>query len=72
MPFWFAAAMLFAESFTPDGYGLLGPNPDIGGLYHAHTMNSVGMTMSGGAGKMIAQWVVKGEPEFSMYDYDIR
>lgn len=62
----------FLESFTPDGHGLLGPNPDISGLYHAHTMNSIGMSYSGGVGDMMAQWIVNGEPNMSMYAFDIR
>ena len=35
-------------------------------------MNSSGMALSGGIGKMAAQWVANGEPELSMYEYDIR
>jgi len=28
--------------------------------------------MSGGSGKMVAQWIVNGQPELDMFDYDIR
>ncbi|KAF6039245.1 hypothetical protein EB796_002440 [Bugula neritina] len=60
------------ESFTPDGSPLMGPNPHISGLFHAHGYNSGGLMLSGGSGKMLAQWVINGEPELDMFDYDIR
>ena len=50
----------------------MGPNPHIHGLYHAHGFNSGGIMMSGGSGKMVAQWIVNGQPELDMFDYDIR
>jgi len=62
----------FLESFTPDGSPLMGPNPHISGLFHAHGYNSGGLMLSGGSGKMLAQWVINGEPELDMFDYDIR
>ncbi|XP_067931861.1 sarcosine dehydrogenase, mitochondrial-like isoform X2 [Watersipora subatra] len=60
------------ESFTPDGAPLMGPNPDIAGLFHSHAYNSGGVMMSGGSGRMLAQWVINGEPELDMFSYDIR
>lgn len=60
------------ESFTPDGHPLMGPNSDILGLYHAHGYNSGGLMMSGGSGQMLAQWIIKGQPELDMFAYDIR
>lgn len=50
----------------------MGPNPDVGGLYHAHGYNSGGVMMSGGSGLMLAQWIINGQPELDMFDYDIR
>lgn len=60
------------ESFTPDGHPLMGPNPDVIGLYHSHAFNSGGVMMSGGSGLMLAQWIIYGQPELDMFDYDIR
>ena len=65
-------AFLLTESFTPDGSPLMGPNPDIGGLYHSHAYNSGGVMLSGGSGRMLAQWIIDGEPELDMFAYDIR
>lgn len=64
--------MVFAESFTPDGKPLLGPNADILGLFHGHGFNSGGLMLSGGCGRMLAQWVINGEPELDMFDSDVR
>ncbi len=50
------------ESFTPDGACLLGPSPDIDGLYFGCGMNSVGIATGGGAGKALATWILDGAP----------
>lgn len=49
------------ESFTPDGSFLLGPAPEVDGLYLGCGMNSVGVATGGGAGKALASWIVDGE-----------
>lgn len=49
------------ESFTPDGGFLLGPAPEVDGLYLACGMNSVGVATGGGAGKALAAWIAEGE-----------
>jgi 4-methylaminobutanoate oxidase (formaldehyde-forming) len=48
------------ESFTPDGSFLLGPSPDVEGLYLGCGMNSVGIATGGGAGKALATWIADG------------
>ncbi|WP_282608701.1 FAD-dependent oxidoreductase [Pelagibius sp. Alg239-R121] len=49
------------ESFTPDGSFLLGPAPEVDGLYLGCGMNSVGVATGGGAGKALATWIVEGQ-----------
>lgn len=49
------------ESFTPDGSFLLGPVPEVDGLYLGCGMNSVGVATGGGAGKALASWITEGE-----------
>jgi 4-methylaminobutanoate oxidase (formaldehyde-forming) len=46
------------ESFTPDGLPLVGPIPEIEGLYVATAMNSAGVTWSAMAGQAIASQVM--------------
>ena len=60
------------ESFTPDDRYLLGPSPDVAGLYMACGFNSIGIQSSGGAGKVLADWIVDGRPPMDLWDVDIR
>jgi heterotetrameric sarcosine oxidase gamma subunit len=54
------------ESFTPDGRAYMGPSADVQGLYIAAGFNSNGILSSGGAGKVISQWIATGLPPVSM------
>ena len=60
------------ESFTPDGAFLMGPAPDVTGLYALTGMNSSGIGQSGGAAKALAEWIVGGEPTIDITAFDIR
>jgi 4-methylaminobutanoate oxidase (formaldehyde-forming) len=60
------------ESFTPDDRYLLGENPEVQGLYVAAGFNSIGIQSAGGAGKVLADWVVDGHPSMDIWDVDIR
>lgn len=60
------------ESFTPDNRFLLGPAPDIAGLYVASGFNSCGIESSGGAGKVIAEWMSTGYPANDYWEMDVR
>jgi len=54
------------ESFTPDGRAYLGPAPDVRGLHVAAGFNSNGILSSGGAGKVMAEWLLDGLPPVGM------
>lgn len=60
------------ESFTPDNRFLLGPAPDIAGLYVASGFNSCGIESSGGAGKVMAEWMSTGFPANDYWEMDVR
>ncbi|WFU71402.1 FAD-dependent oxidoreductase [Bradyrhizobium sp. CB2312] len=60
------------ESFTPDNRFLLGPAPDIAGLYVASGFNSCGIESSGGAGKVVAEWMSTGMPANDYWEMDVR
>ena len=49
------------ESFTPDGNFILGETPELRNCFVAAGFNSAGIANSGGAGKLIAEWIVGGE-----------
>ncbi|HEX4619571.1 MAG TPA: FAD-dependent oxidoreductase, partial [Steroidobacteraceae bacterium] len=60
------------ESFTPDDRYLLGEVPGLRGFYVAAGFNSIGIQSAGGAGKVLADWIVDGHPPFDLWDVDIR
>jgi 4-methylaminobutanoate oxidase (formaldehyde-forming) len=60
------------ESFTPDDRYLLGETPEVAGLFVAAGFNSIGIQSAGGAGKVLADWIVDGHPPMDLWDVDIR
>ncbi len=60
------------ESFTPDDRYLLGEAPELRGFYVAAGFNSIGIQSAGGAGKVLADWILDGHPPFDLWDVDIR
>jgi len=60
------------ESFTPDDRYLLGEIPRVKNLFVAAGFNSIGIQSSGGAGKVLAEWIQKGYPPMDLWDVDIR
>jgi 4-methylaminobutanoate oxidase (formaldehyde-forming) len=60
------------EAFTPDDRYLLGEAPEVKGLFMACGFNSIGIQSSGGAGKVLADWIVDGHPPMDLWDVDVR
>jgi 4-methylaminobutanoate oxidase (formaldehyde-forming) len=60
------------ESFTPDVRYILGEAPELPGLFVAAGFNSIGIQSAGGAGKVMADWIVDGHPGMDLWDVDIR
>lgn len=56
---------------TPDGGPLIGPVAGVPN-YWCICGFSVGIGQGGGAGKYLADWIVDGEPEMEMYEFDPR
>jgi len=50
------------ESFTPDMGPLMGEAPELKNFYVAAGFNSLGILLGGGAGQIMAQWIVDGHP----------
>jgi glycine cleavage system aminomethyltransferase T/glycine/D-amino acid oxidase-like deaminating enzyme len=59
------------ESFTPDNGFLLGEAPELRNFFVAAGMNSLGILTGGGAGSIIASWIVDGYPPVDVTDIDI-
>jgi 4-methylaminobutanoate oxidase (formaldehyde-forming) len=60
------------ESFTPDNNFILGAAPELDGLYISAGYNSAGIATAGGAGEVLAQWIVGGEPPMDLWSVDPR
>src|SRR5215470_620298 len=60
------------ESFTPDDRYLLGEAPELRNFFVAAGFNSIGIQSAGGAGKVLADWILDGHPPMDLWDVDIR
>ena len=60
------------ESFTPDGNFILGEAPELRNYFVCAGFNSAGIANSGGAGRLMAEWILAGEPSTDLWDVDIR
>lgn len=60
-----------AEAFTPDGEFLLGETA-VRGFWVAAGFCVHGLAAAGGVGKVLAEWIVDGTPEFDVSMMDIR
>ncbi|MBK9601654.1 MAG: FAD-dependent oxidoreductase [Anaerolineales bacterium] len=59
------------EGFTPDGEFLLGPT-SVKGFWVACAFCAHGLAGAGGIGKVMAEWIVDGNPEWDMWRLDVR
>ncbi|MGY9036040.1 MAG: GcvT family protein [Rhodobacterales bacterium] len=57
--------------YAPDGLPLVGPMPGVANAFEACVF-SFGITQAGGAGKVLAEWVIEGETEWDMWAVDPR
>jgi 4-methylaminobutanoate oxidase (formaldehyde-forming) len=60
------------ESFTPDGNFILGVAPECANMFVGAGFNAFGIASGGGAGWVLAQWVVDGEAPLDLWTVDIR
>jgi 4-methylaminobutanoate oxidase (formaldehyde-forming) len=59
------------ESFTPDLEPMMGQAPELDNFYVAAGFNSLGILLGGGAGRVMAQWIVDGTPDVDVSEIDI-
>jgi glycine cleavage system aminomethyltransferase T/glycine/D-amino acid oxidase-like deaminating enzyme len=60
------------ESFTPDHNYLMGEAPNLKGFFTAAGFNSLGILSGGGAGLVMAHWIVHGHAPMDVWSVDIR
>ena len=56
-------------AYTPDCLPILGPMPGARGLWMAAGMSLNGFGGAGGMGKLMAEWIVAGEPPLDVYGF---
>jgi len=59
------------ESFTPDMGTLMGESPELKNFYVCAGFNSLGILFGGGAGRVMAQWIVDGYPSVDVSEINI-
>jgi glycine cleavage system aminomethyltransferase T/glycine/D-amino acid oxidase-like deaminating enzyme len=59
------------EAFTPDNEFCLGES-EVGGLFVAAGFCAHGLAGAGGIGKLMAEWILSGEPSIDAWEMDIR
>ena len=60
------------ESFTPDSNFLLGETEEIKNFFVCCGFNSIGIGSSGGAGKAVAEWMIRGHTEQDLFSLDVK
>ncbi len=51
------------ESFTPDLSPIVGEAPELRNFFVAAGLNSIGILTGGGIGRVVANWIVDGQPD---------
>ncbi len=59
------------EAFTPDSEFLLGPT-SVKGFWVAAAFCAHGLAGAGGIGKVMAEWIIEGQPEWDVWHMDVR
>jgi 4-methylaminobutanoate oxidase (formaldehyde-forming) len=59
------------ESFTADVAPMLGPTPEMHGLWVAAGLNSLGILQAGGVGSLMAAWIVDGSCPVDIAHYTV-
>jgi heterotetrameric sarcosine oxidase gamma subunit len=59
------------ESFTPDLRPIVGEAPELRGYFVAAGLNSVGVLSGGGLGRVLAHWIVTGNPDVDVTGFNI-
>ncbi|UWR22222.1 FAD-dependent oxidoreductase [Sulfitobacter sp. S190] len=57
--------------YAPDGLPMIGPMPGVKNAFEGHSF-TFGIAQGGGAGKVLAEWIMHGETELDMWSVDPR
>jgi 4-methylaminobutanoate oxidase (formaldehyde-forming) len=59
------------ESFTPDLAPIVGEAPELKNYFVAAGLNSIGMIIGGGLGRLLAAWIIDGQPDVDITGFNI-
>jgi glycine cleavage system aminomethyltransferase T/glycine/D-amino acid oxidase-like deaminating enzyme len=59
------------ESFTPDLMPIVGEAPELRNYFVAAGLNSIGIIIGGGLGRLVARWIVDGRPDVDVTGFNI-
>ncbi|HUH01890.1 MAG TPA: FAD-dependent oxidoreductase [Kofleriaceae bacterium] len=59
------------ESFTPDLQPIVGEAPELRNYFVAAGMNSIGILTGGGLGRVLAHWIIEGQPDVDVTGFNI-
>jgi 4-methylaminobutanoate oxidase (formaldehyde-forming) len=59
------------ESFTPDLQPIVGEAPEIKNYFVAAGLNSIGILTGGGLGRVLAHWILTGQPDVDITGFNI-
>jgi glycine cleavage system aminomethyltransferase T/glycine/D-amino acid oxidase-like deaminating enzyme len=59
------------ESFTPDLQPIVGEAPEVKNYFVAAGLNSIGILTGGGLGRVLAHWILTGNPDVDITGFNI-
>ena len=59
------------ESFTPDLRPIVGEAPELKNYFVAAGLNSIGILTGGGLGRVLAHWIITGNPDVDVTGFNI-
>lgn len=59
------------ESFTPDLQPIIGEAPELRNYFVAAGLNSIGIIIGGGLGRVMAHWIISGRPDVDVTGFNI-
>jgi glycine cleavage system aminomethyltransferase T/glycine/D-amino acid oxidase-like deaminating enzyme len=59
------------ESFTADFAPIVGEAPEVKNYFVAAGLNSIGIIIGGGLGRLLAHWIINGYPDVDITEFNI-